>query len=357
MNLHKYRYAHSKSYRENPDNHWKAMNFKGEVYEASFYEMMVTNIESSFEDNVKIISKGPYTPKNNKYLKTGFYCDNIGQCIYNSDSIAMAEFDCIKVDEYSLFFYECTLTQKRENLRSLKKESIRKSKLLKKLFPNKNILCVVVSDNDIALNFFKNENGFSTLHYVYEDIDLWDLASNSKPESMSCGFTMLSANSLNKKAIEFSYLEEFEQISSTLSKYGSLSSVEGDIISNDGLFERLYWGKVRSKDFKGPDIEINSDFVIISINFKKIKPKIRYYYVNNKDKSIYEALRKPKKLNGMKSSRSEIKKINERLPIRSASELEQLEKEINEWHNKALQRTSRCNAASIDRNFYPEITN
>ena len=130
------------------------MNFKGEVYEASFYEMMVANIGSSSEDNAKIISKGPYTPKNNKYLKTGFFCNKQGQCIYNSDRISMAEFDCIKIDEYSLLFYECTLTQKHENLRSLKKESIRKLKLLKKLFPNKNISCVVVSDNETTLNFW-----------------------------------------------------------------------------------------------------------------------------------------------------------------------------------------------------------
>lgn len=80
------------------------MNFKGEVYEASFYEMMVTNVGRSSEGDVKIISKGPYTPKNNKYLKTGFFCDSLGRCIYNSDRISMGEFDCIKIDENSIFF-------------------------------------------------------------------------------------------------------------------------------------------------------------------------------------------------------------------------------------------------------------
>lgn len=344
MNLYKYRYSHSKSYKKAPNDHWKTMNFKGEVYEASFYEMMVTNIENSSNDNAKIISKGPYTPKKNRYLKTGFYCDNQGRFIYNSDRIAMAEFDCIKIDEYSLLFYECTLTQKPENLRSLKKESLRKSKLLKILFPQKNILCVVVSDNETSLNFFKNKSGFSTLHYEFEDIDLLDLASNSKPENITCEHAMLSANSLNDETIEFSYLEEFEKISSTLSKDGSLSSIEDDITSNDGLFERLYWGKVRAKDFKFQDIKLNSDFVIISINFKKAKPKIRYYYINNKDKSIYEALNKPKKLNAIKSSRSEIMRINESLPIRTTSELLQLEMEIIEWNNKKLQMTNRFNA-------------
>ncbi|WP_133178576.1 hypothetical protein [Shewanella decolorationis] len=343
MNLYKYRYSHSKSYIKAPNNHWKAMNFKGEVYEASFYEMMISNIESLSENTVKIISKGPYTPKNNKYLKTGFYCDNLGRFIYNSDRIAMAEFDCIKIDEYSLSFYECTLTQKPENLRSLKKESLRKSKLLKRLFPNKKILCVVVSNNETSLNFFKNKNGFSTLHYDFDDIDLWNLASNNKPESIACGLAMLPPSSLNEKTIDFSYLEEFEKISSTFSKDGSLSSIEDDIISNDGLFERLYWGKVKTEDLKAKDINLNSDFVIISVNFKKIKPKIRYYYVNNKDKSVYEALSKPKKLNAMKSSRSEIMRINESLPIRSASDLLQLEMEIIEWHNKTLQRTNRRN--------------
>lgn len=341
MNLHKYRFSHSKNYRKGPGDHWKTMNFKGEVYEASFYEMMVTNIGNSSEDNAKIISKGPYTPKNNKHLKTGVFCDNLGRCIYNSDRISMAEFDCIKIDEYSLLFYECTLTQKRENLRSLKKEALRKSSLLRKLFPNKNILCVVVSDNEETLTFFKNENGFSTLHYVFEAIDLLELASNNKPESITSGFNMLSANSLNKQSTKFSYLEEFEKISTTLSRDGSLSSIEDDIISNDRLFERLYWGKVRSKELKGPDVEFDSEFLIISINFKTLKPKIRYYYVDNQDKSVYEALSKPKKLNRMKSSRSEVMKISESLPIRSASELQQLEIEIMEWHNKALQRTSR----------------
>lgn len=199
----------------------------------------------------------------------------------------------------------------------------------------------MVSDNEIALNYFKNESGFSTFHYVLEDVDLLDLASNIKPQSMACGFNMLSAKILNRKATEFSYLEEFDKISSTLFADGSLSSIEDDIILNDGLFERLYWGKVRTEDIKGHCIKYNSDFLIVSINFKTIKPKIRYYYLDTKDKSIYEALNKPKKLNRLKSSRSEIMKISKNLPIRSASELQQLEIEIIEWHNKALQRISR----------------
>lgn len=341
MNLHKFRYSHYKSYKKDPGDHHKTMNFKGEVYEASFYEMMVANVERSSEGDVKIISKGPYTPKKNRYVKTGFYCDRLGRCIYNSDRISMGEFDCIKICGGSLYFYECTITQKPENLRSLKKEAIRKSNLLKKLFPRKNILCVVVSDNEISLNYFKNEGGFSTFHYALEDMDLLSLANNINPQSMACGFNMLSANSLNGKAADFSYLEEMEKKSSILFFGGSLSSIKDDVVSNGGIFERLYWGKVRSEDIKDQDVKYNSDFLIVSINFKAIKPKIRYYYEDNKDKSIYEALSKPKKLNSMKSSRSEIMKISGSLPIRSSSELEHLEIEIIEWHNKALQRTSR----------------
>ncbi|MGS2743288.1 hypothetical protein ACU6TU_06780 [Halomonas sp. LS-001] len=342
MNLYKYQYSHSKSYKKDPENHAKKMNFRGEVYEASFYETMVANIESESENSIKIISKGPYAQKDNKYLSTGFFCDSFGRCIYNSDRISIAEFDCIKIDKYSLFFYECTLTQRAENLRALKKEARRKSKLLKKLFPNKDICCVVVSDNDLTLSFFKNESGCSIYKYAAENLDLIDLANNSRPEALAPALNMKSANSLNRISNDFTYLEEFKKISSVLFQHGSLSSVESDIISSDGLFERLYWGKVRTKDIKSLDIKKDSDFIIISINFKNIKnPKIRYYYIDSKDGAIYEALNKPKKLNRMKSSRSEIIKISKSLPVRSVSELQNLESEIIDWRNKALQRTSR----------------
>lgn len=289
MNLYKYSYSHSKSYINAPDDHWKTMNFKGEVYEASFFENIVANIDEHLSQERKLVLKGPYSPKSNKYKTTGFFCDKRGSILYNSNNISLAEFDCIELSIDLLLFYECTLTQKLGNLRTLKKEAVRKSTLLKRLFPEKKVICKVVSDNLFTLRYFDGIDGFSTLFYEPPSVCLDKLARENKPEKIDVHFGMVSANSLNKKIVEFDYIKEFQTLTSTLFKNKSLSSVEVELLSSNGLFPRVYWGKIRVESLGKEFLRGNSEYAIVSVNFSKINaPKIRYYFMGNKGESVYE---------------------------------------------------------------------
>ena len=114
MQLNNYSYSHATYFLKNPTKPSNQMSFKGEVYEAAFYECKV---EASGKDNASescnLIAKGPYVPKVKKFVSTGFFCDPKGSVIYNSKKISLAEFDCLEISNDSLFFYECTLTQKK----------------------------------------------------------------------------------------------------------------------------------------------------------------------------------------------------------------------------------------------------
>ncbi|WP_028112693.1 hypothetical protein [Ferrimonas kyonanensis] len=313
------------------------MNFKGEVYEASFLENMVGKINDLFESKRRIVSKGPYTPKNNKYKKTGFFCDQRGRILYNSNKISLAEFDCIEISENSLLFYECTLTQKSENLRVLKKEAIRKLTLLNRIFPGKKVVCKVVSDNPVTLKYFDGLDCFSTLFYGFPSVSLDKLARESRPERIGVHFGMVSANSLNNRMVEFDYIKEFQLFNSNLFKNKSLESIKIDLLSSKGLYPRLYWGKVRVDSLGDEFVGVKSEYTIVSVNFSKINsPKIRYYFIGKGKASVYEAFSPEKKLNKMKSSRAEITKIYSQLPERTIDDLKALKDEVLEWHEKTL---------------------
>ncbi len=336
MNIDKYNYSHAKSFILDPSCHYKMSNFKGEVYEASFFEKLIAESAGKSQD-YKLVAKGPYAPSGKNFIDTGFYCDPGGKLIYNSNRITMAEFDAMKFNDKSLLFFECTVTQNSGLLRTLKKEILRKITLLHKLFPDKCVTCTIVSDNNFTLNKFANCQGINTILYPHSEVDLLELAKTYNPEKISrCGETV-SAKYLNKIIVKYDYLTEFQNVSSTLFSTKTLSSVKDEVLSSNGLLQRLYWGKI-DKEFFPYDVDaINAEQIIVSINFSNIKrPALRYYFIENKTKTPFEAKDTPKKLNRRKSSRTELLRICNKLPKRQMHELEELKNELVRWHNKAI---------------------
>jgi hypothetical protein len=336
MNIDKYNYAHAKSFIQDPNCHYKMSNFKGEVYEASFFETLIAEAVETSQD-YNLVAKGPYASSGTNFIDTGFYCDPGGKLIYNSNRITMAEFDAMKFNDKSLRFFECTVTQNSGLLRTLKKEILRKITLLHKLFPDKCVNCTIVSDNDFTLNKFSNCQGINTLNYPHPEIDLLELAITYNPEKINTFGETVSAKYLNKIIVKYDYLTEFQHVSSTLFSKKTLSSVEDAVLSSNGLFQRLYWGKM-DKEYFPYDIDaIDAEQIIVSINFSNIKrPTLRYYFIDNKSNAPFEAKDTPKKLNKRKSSRTELLRICNKLPKRQVHELQELKNELIQWHNKAV---------------------
>ena len=331
MNLYKQKYSHTKPFIKSPHILKYEMNFKGGVFEASFYESLINELKDEKKHSFRLVGKDSYAPKGKTFIKDGFFCDSFGKCIYNSNSLSMAEFDAIKVNDKSLIFYECTLTQKKENLRSANKDFDRKLTLLKFLFPNKKITCVVVSDNEETLRRFKYLEGYEILVYQMPNVDLLDIAKRSKYERISPPHMVMSANSLNKMSSNFNYLTEFIKLNSSLCNGGTLTSLKQKLLSNNGLFPRLYWGKVPSQQLIDVIGSVEADFIVISINLSNSNnPKLRYYFMQGK-RSVFEASSKPKLLGKRKSSLAEIKAIEKKLPGRTRLDLAQLEEEIKNW--------------------------
>ncbi|MFT5806742.1 MAG: hypothetical protein ACI9LG_001012 [Moritella dasanensis] len=336
MNIDKYNYSHAKSFIQDPNCHYKMSNFKGEVYEASFFEMLIAEAVGKSQD-YKLVAKGPYASNRKCFIDTGFYCDLGGKLIYNSNSITIAEFDAIKLNDKSLLFFECTVTQNSGLLRTLKKEVSRKITLLHKLFPDKCVNCTIVSDNDLTLNKFSNCEDINTLHYTPPEVDLLELAKTYSPEKTTTFGETVSAKYLNKIMVKYDYLTEFQNVSTTLFSKKTLSSVKDAVLSSNGLFQRLYWGKM-DKAFFPYDVDtIDAEQIIISINFSNIKrPTLRYYFIENKSKAPFEAKDIPKKLNKRKSSRTELLRICNKLPKRQVHELKELKDELIQWQNMAV---------------------
>ncbi len=330
VNLPKYIYKNTKEFIRAPLNHHSMMNFKGEIYEASFYEAELEKLSNLSDKEFRIVAKGPYsTERDSTITKTGFHTTKDGSLILYSNSIPLAEFDCLKIGENLVKFYECTLTQKPENLKVLQQKALRKTKLLKQFFPEKDIQCIIVGNSESTLKYFEKTAVFDTLHHTLPEVDLLGLAKNTKPQKIRTTLPLISPKDLNKEITNFDYLQELTALCSSVFEDASILPVKEKIILSDGLFARLYWGKIITKDY---EVNNKSNEMIVAVNFLKINsPKIRYYFTKDNGQSFYEAASKPKKLNHWKSSRVELIKINSKLPIRTKQDFAKLTNELADW--------------------------
>ncbi len=312
-------------------------NFRGELYEAAFYEQWAATIAEHANPRLTLVAKGIYTPKTNTFLQDGFFCDGKGRCIYNSHGFSIAEFDAMTLCDRSLQFFECTLTQRPENLRTLKTEALKKHALLRQLFPDHVITCTIVSDNPTTLAPFKDLAGFTTQWFDAPAVDPLQVAQNLTPQSLTPLHRMRSANSLNKRAQPYDCLTAFKALSQQLFQAPSLSVIKHQLVNPEQLFQRLCWGKVAAAPLEPRLGEVKAEFVYVLINFKnKNAPQLRYYFFDKHGRNVYEVGSPPKKLRHQKVSRIELASVREQAPLRDINDLLGLEEELLMWRSQPL---------------------
>lgn len=329
MSLTNYPFPQAAQFLTAPEDHWKRMNFRGEVYEAAFYENLRTSLGDGGPDGMKLVAKGPFANPTQATSAYGFQSDNSGNCRYMDSGISLAEFDCMTVDVAEIHFYECTLTQHRANLRTLKAEAMRKIALLRLLFPQHRITCTVVCDSQGPASFFARLPGFKSRIFNPDLPDLIEIARNSRllhQPPMEC---MMTLDSLNKRTTRISYLDEVRRRSLLLPRRHVLAEVRTRNLCADGLFPRLYWGRIAAGklgDRIGPTKEPD---VVVALNLESVtRPRIRYYHVDLRTNAVYETLATPRRIDSIKASRTEILEVNRNLPNLGIEDIEGLEAEI-----------------------------
>lgn len=332
MSLTDYSYPQASQFLREPSDHWKGMNFRGEVYEAAFYEFMRDSLVALGRDGLTLVAKGPFAPTPRTARALGFQHDNSGGCLYMDSGISLAEFDCMTIGAGRIQFYECTLTSHRENLKALKAESLRKISLLQTLFPNHAVTCIVVCDSAEIASPFAGLEGFETYLFDPDLPDLVSLARTSRLQPQALLPGMVPIDALNKQSARFSYLDEVARRSSLLPRRGVLAAIEKLDLCANGLFPRLYWGHVAAEDVAGRTGATADERVIVAINFSEPRPKVRYYYIERRTNHVYEALVAPKRLNSYQASRAEILAVAQVLPNLSREDVEGLEAEIRARH-------------------------
>lgn len=236
------------------------------------------------------------------------------------------------ISDSSLCFYECTLTQKPENLRTLKNETLRKRSLMQKLFPEHTITCTVVSDNPVTLKPFESIEGFKTMLFDFPAIDPLDVANNASPQAHAPTHGMRSANSLNKLALPYDCLADFRLLSHKLFAQPEITLIKEEVTAANTTIQRLCWGKINAAQLEGRLGRVQAEFVYVVISFKNINiPRLRYYYFDPTARAIYEATSPPKKLSYRKVSRLELASVREEAPVRNISDLLALEDDVANW--------------------------
>ena len=181
--------------------------------------------------------------------------------------------------------------------------------MLKELFPNRNIHCVVVSNNENFLNKFDT----NTKIYTAPKIELLNIARNNKSQKIkNIPSSLMQVEELNKEVRSFfDYNKKFEEVSKEFYLNNNLQNSINIIRSTHGIVERIYWGKIKINllsTYLNKNCEnIKSKYIIVSINFKNInKPELRYYFSKNNNKKDFFDFEELKKLNNLKSSKKEL---------------------------------------------------
>ncbi len=276
----------------------------GQVYEASFYEWLK---KSSRCSDFKLVAKRPYIKP--KQIDTGFHADKTGGLVYCSRGIPLCEFDAINYSSSSIVFYECFLSKWFKVRKSHEKSCFRKIYLLKTIFPEHDIKCTVVSDNDGTLQRFTDLDNFDTINYSLPEMDLIRLAKNNKPKQISSSSSIIPPGVLNEQALDFDYVSHQLRFSEELYQGKSIGQIAMGIMSIGELIKRVYLGKISAGDLR-EKINVNkSESIVVAIDFTlNSSPKFRYYTFNKDVTEVFIGAKKPKILNHNKANRKELLK-------------------------------------------------
>ena len=192
---------------------------KGEIYELYCYDKIIEKY-----NNVGIL----YAKCTENLLigsnHNGFYYNNIGQLIYQSNDIDLGEFDVIGIsDTNKIFWWEITINNKTTS--AVKKRIERKKELLHKIFPKNKICFHLVlpeksnSYQEYPLIEIKEPNYEKLFKSVYE----------FKSDLNHC----IELSCFTKFAVQYDYIQDVIKKSKKYFKFENTQY-------NSNLLERLY---------------------------------------------------------------------------------------------------------------------
>jgi len=304
MSLESYIYTHKNSFLKNRECTASKGSFMGQVYEASFYEWLKRSSRCS---DFKLVAKHPYIKP--KQIDTGFHADKTGGLVYCSRGIPLFEFDAINYSSNSIVFYECFLSKLFNVRKSHEKSCLRKISFLKRIFPEHDIKCTVVSDNDSTLQRFKELDKFDTIKHPLPEMDIIILAKNNKPKQISTSGSIVPPGVLNEQALDFDYVSHQLRFSKELYQGTSIGQIAMSIMSIGEVIKRVYLGKISAGDLR-EKINVNKfESIVVAIDFTlNSSPKLRYYTYNKDVTEVFIGAKKPKVLNHNKANRKELLK-------------------------------------------------
>jgi len=319
-----YIYTHKKAYIKKPEENFRKENFRGQVYEASFYESLIHDFN---DDDFKILAKYPYAKP--REIETGFKIDKNGSCVYSSKGIPLAEFDAIIFSNEKIIFFECFISQKTLVIKEHEKGCLKKLQLLNILFPDKEVQCVVISNNQNALRRFKSKDKFITQWYKKPSINLMKLAKTNKPKVLPSKQIMATVDELNDNVSDFDYTALQTEMQDDLFRKCNVESVYQNNHIKNGLIKRVYWGKINSVELNKKFSNEGIDEVVIAIDFSNyFTPKIRYFTYNNGICEVFLSSKKPVVLNSNRPSRIELILYKKNMKNSSYSNYELLKKNV-----------------------------
>ncbi|WP_105212985.1 hypothetical protein [Pseudoalteromonas sp. T1lg22] len=319
MSIHSYIYTHKKSFLNNPESNHSTENFRGQVYEASFYEWLKDNVEYL---NMKLVAKPPYIKRASGNY--GFLSSNDGSCCYYSRGVPLFEFDAICYSDKSIVFYECFISKWDKVKKSHKEACKRKIAFLKKIFPNHTIKCIVVSNNKENLDIFNGLDGVGTKIHPEPEINLKALAMENNPRNLALTPNMIKPHLLSQVAKKFDYLSLQLKISEGFNKNKNIKDTTQQIISFGEVVKRLHLGLLEGKSLKEDLNCKETEKVVLSLDFNDIKkPNLRYYIYEN-GVSELRPNKKPKILNRYKASRKELLLLKEEIKSISINDYKEI---------------------------------
>lgn len=226
------------------NNHLK-YNYLGENYEYHAYVKLLEIIDSK----IKLVDR------NSKNVNFGnFGLDEYSSIHYYSDGVDVAEFDLLGIDEFCVYQWEITITDKSYGTKS-KRIKVREE-LLQRLFPNKKVKTIIVSPETVK-KYTKYERIYIEMPQYEESI----LRSRFTAESSSR--KMLSLEEFSKMSKPFEYMNEIIKLSKAY--YSDVKKLPDQL-----LVERIYdLDNLSNKKFKCFDI-IKQQYMKIEVKYKKI---------------------------------------------------------------------------------------
>lgn len=341
-NLSSYVFMQKNRFLQNQHAGIEYASFLGEVYEAYFYESLLKVVQTEGLD-LRLAAKGPYAPVKKHYVKTGFFCTGDGKCVYNMQGAAFAEFDCLAIGTEVVYFYECSISNKCNA--ALKKEMLKKKVLLEYLFPQHQIIPVVVSAHEAVVAYCERwkADGIEAWQVVIPDMDCVALAHGNQPKSLPKPKQIMSLQELNYLIAPTPYFEQLAELTAALAHTNGLQDAYACCQNiQPEWFSRLYWGMVSGSSI-GLEAAKSWEAVMVVVDLtKNAHPTLRYYAYQEAQHRFFEFTPELEPLKRIKFSRLELAKILPIIRFKSDADFQELQQELRQFRYKV----NKCESLS-----------